>query len=134
MTLKEPTKAELAAGGVPRRAFAHVYDRTANRLYEVVADPAAQTVLSWTAKPAGTQPAVWGNEFDEGDAVVRADPRFATKMAARGINPTPQGLHRRLGAGRAPARAAGRPATASCARSSSTGARCRTRTTARSRA
>jgi primary-amine oxidase len=86
VTLKEPTKAELAAGGFPRRSFTHLYDRAANRLYEVVVDPAAQTVLSWTAKPAGTQPAVWGNEFDEGDAVVRADPRFAAKMAARGIN------------------------------------------------
>ena len=84
VTLKEPTKAELAAGGVPRRAFAHVYDRSENLLREVVVDPAAQSVLSWTKKP-GTQPAVWGNEFDEGDAIVRADPRFAAKMAARGI-------------------------------------------------
>ena len=85
VTLKEPAKAD--ASGLPRRALAHVYDRSANRVYEVVVDPAAQTVLSWTAKPAGTQPAVWGNEFDEGDAVVRADPRFAAKMAARGVDP-----------------------------------------------
>lgn len=86
VTLKEPTKAELSGGGpVARRAFANVYDRSSNKLFEVVVDPAAQTVLSWTQKAAGTQPAVWGNEFDAADAVVRADPRFASKMAARGI-------------------------------------------------
>ena len=72
---------------MPRRAFANVYDRVTNRLYEAVVDPAAQTILSWTPKPAGTQPAVWGNEFDEADAIVRADPRFAAKMAARGVDP-----------------------------------------------
>ena len=42
----------------PRKAFANVFDRSANTLYEAVVDLNTNTLDSWTQK-AGAQPAVY---------------------------------------------------------------------------
>jgi primary-amine oxidase len=90
VTLKEPAKSDVLAWapGQPfaRQAFANAYDPGRNRLYEAVVDVRAKTVISWAQK-AGAQPAIYLTEFADADAIVRADPRFAAAMSARGINP-----------------------------------------------
>jgi primary-amine oxidase len=69
-----------------REAFADVYDRAANRLYEAVVDLRAGKLVSWTPRP-GEQPAVTGTEFTDADTLMRADPRWQKAMRRRGIDP-----------------------------------------------
>ena len=80
VTLKEPPKAELLAWdpgeSFRREAFANVYNRGANRLFEAVVDLKTQKLISWVERP-GVQPAVSISEFADADAVVRADPPLA---------------------------------------------------------
>jgi primary-amine oxidase len=90
VTLKEPSKAEVLAfskGQLFRRqAFANVFDRTKNRLYEAVVDLRAHTLISWVERP-DTQPAVFASEYGQADAIVRQDPRWQHAMRSRGLNP-----------------------------------------------
>jgi primary-amine oxidase len=90
VTLNEPPKTEVLAWdpGEPfrREAFANVYDRDANRTWEVVVDLRQSRVLSFT-EVHGVQPAVYISEFADADAVVRADPRWRAAMQRRGVNP-----------------------------------------------
>src|SRR3954468_734278 len=62
VSLNEPPKSEVLAWspGRPfrRQAFAQVYDRPANRLYEAVVDLRAKRLLSFVERP-GAQPAVF---------------------------------------------------------------------------
>ena len=90
VTLKEPPKSELLAWdpGEPfrREAFANVYSRAANRLFEAVVDLKTQTLISWVERP-GVQPAVSISEYAQADAVVRADPRWRKAIRDRGLKP-----------------------------------------------
>lgn len=90
VTLKEPPKSELLAWspGAPfrREAFANVFDRPANRLFEVVVDLKAKKVRSWVEK-TGVQPPVFGSEYTDADTVVRGDPRWVHAMQIRNVNP-----------------------------------------------
>ncbi|MEA2443443.1 MAG: primary-amine oxidase [Thermoleophilales bacterium] len=90
VTLDEPPKAEVLAWspGDPfrREAFANVYDRATNKLFEVIVDLRAERVVSWTRK-AGLQPPIYQSEWSDADAAVRADPRWQDAMRRRGINP-----------------------------------------------
>ena len=114
-----------------RRAFANVFDRGANTLYEAVVDLKTKQLVSWTPRP-GAQPAVYLSEYGAADAIVHADAPFKKAMRDRGIDPDDVYVDvwapgRRAVVGR-------RRGRGCCARSRSTAATCRTRTTARSRA
>jgi primary-amine oxidase len=88
--LKEPRKQEVLAWspGQPfrREAFANVYDPPSNALYEVVVDIRRGRVASWDARP-GLQPAVYTTEYNDADALTRADGRWQSAMRSRGLDP-----------------------------------------------
>jgi len=90
VALKEPRKEDVLAWSpgksFKRQAFANVYDRGRNQLFEVIVDLIAKRVVSWTARP-GLQPAVTASEYGDADAIARADKRWQKAMAQRGINP-----------------------------------------------
>ena len=91
VTLKEPPKSELLAWdpgeSFRREAFAEVYDRDANRLFEAVVDLKTQKVTSWVERP-GVQPATLLTEYDDADAIIRADPRWRKAIKDRGLKPS----------------------------------------------
>ena len=76
VALQEPPKAEVLrwSPGQPfrREAFAQVYDRAANRLFEAVVDLRRERLRSFVERP-GAQPAVFGDEYESADAAVRRD-------------------------------------------------------------
>lgn len=85
LTLDEPPKdAVLRGASVPRRAFAVIYDRQANRTFEAVADLSAGRVASWKEIP-GAQPAISGTDSELADRIVRSDPRWERAMRERHI-------------------------------------------------
>jgi len=90
VTLKEPPKGELLAWdpGEPfrREAFANVYGRAANRLFEAVVDLKTQKLVSWVERP-GVQPAVSISEYAQADAVVRGDARWRKAIRDRNLKP-----------------------------------------------
>lgn len=90
VTLKEPPKSELLAWdpgeSFRREAFANVYNRSANRLFEAVVDLKTNKITSWVERP-GVQPAVFVSEYDTADAVIRADPRWRKAIRDRNIDP-----------------------------------------------
>ena len=90
VALQEPPKAEVLSWspGRPfrREAFAQVYDRAANRLFEAVVDLRRERLRSFVERP-GAQPAVFGDEYESADAAVRRDARWRRAMARRGIDP-----------------------------------------------
>ncbi len=90
VTLKEPPKSELLAWdpGEPfkREAFANVYERSANRLFEAVVDLKTQKLTSWVERP-GVQPAVSISDYANLDTLVRADPRWRKAIRDRNIKP-----------------------------------------------
>ncbi|HUB82489.1 MAG TPA: primary-amine oxidase [Bryobacteraceae bacterium] len=85
LTLDEPPKAQvLAKAAIPRRAFAVIYDHAGDRTFEAVANLSANAVESWKEIP-GVEPAIDAIDSDLADQIVRADPRWAQAMRARGI-------------------------------------------------
>lgn len=90
VSLHEPPKAEVLAwspgDSFRREAFVNVYDRAANKLFEVIVDLRAERVISWTRR-AGLQPPIYQSEWEDADAAVRADPRWRDAMRRRGIAP-----------------------------------------------
>ena len=90
VSLQEPPKAEVLSWspGRPfrREAFAQVYDRAANRLFEAVVDLRTERLLSFAEVP-DAQPAVFGDEYESADAAVRRDARWRLAMTRRGLDP-----------------------------------------------
>src|SRR5579871_5167375 len=85
IVLDEPPKDLVLKGSaLPRRAFAVIYDRGANRTFEGIADLSAGKVASWKEVP-GAQPPVGENDSIIADRIVRADPRWPECLRARGI-------------------------------------------------
>ena len=86
--LSEPSKDQVlrgaAAGTIPRRAFAVVYDPAANQTSEAIADLAAGKIVSWKNIP-GAQPPLGEGDSSRADRIVRADPRWRAALAARGV-------------------------------------------------
>jgi primary-amine oxidase len=88
IVLDEPPKDLVLRGAdVPRRAFAVIYDRAANKTYEAIADLTAKRVASWKEIP-GAQPPVGENDSTIADRIVRADPRWREALRERGIRDT----------------------------------------------
>ena len=90
VALKEPPKSEVLAWdpgeSFRRDAFANVYDRDANRTWEVVVDLRQGRVVSFV-EVHGVQPAVSDSEFGDAAAIVLTDPRWRAAMRRRGVNP-----------------------------------------------
>src|SRR4051812_22511330 len=90
VSLREPPKAEVMrwSPGEPfrREAFAQVYDRPGNRLFEAVVDLRSKRLRSFVERP-GAQPAVFGDEYASADAAVRRDAGWRRAMDRRGIDP-----------------------------------------------
>ena len=85
IALDEPPKDSILRKlSVPRRAFAVIYDRAADRTAEAIADLTAGTLASWKDIP-GAQPPVGSADSGIADRVVRADPRWDQALRARGI-------------------------------------------------
>ncbi len=84
--LEEPSKEQVVRGatGIPRRAFAVVYDQDANQTFEGVADLTAGQMVSWKLIP-GVQPALSESDSNRADRIVRADPRWRAALEERGI-------------------------------------------------
>ena len=86
LTLDEPPKESVLRGAaVPRRAFAVIYDRDANRTWEAIADLGAGRVDSWKEIP-GAQPPITGEDSALAERIVRADPRWVRAVRERGIS------------------------------------------------
>src|SRR5215210_6677213 len=87
--LEEPAKdagAWTLGNDFTRRAFAAVFDRRANKLYEAVVDLKTTQLVSWTPRP-DAQPAVSLSEYGLADAIVHAYAPFKKAMRDRGLNP-----------------------------------------------
>jgi primary-amine oxidase len=85
LTLDEPPKAQvLAKANMPRRAFAVIYDHPGDRTFEAIANLTTGALDSWKDIP-GAEPAIDAVDSDLADQIVRADPRWAQAMHARGI-------------------------------------------------
>ena len=119
-----------AGGPVPRRAFANVFDHAANKLFEAIVDLRTKQLVSWTPRPESSPPSI--------SASTRPPMRSRTRTGRSRRRCATAGSIRRTCTS-----TCGRPATrrrrphrgrACSARSRSTGAICRTPTTARSKA
>ena len=90
MKLSEPSKSFLQSWSpgqpFPRKSFANVFDRNANKLYEAVVDLKTNTLESWTQK-AGAQPAVFFTEYENADKLVRSYAPWKKAMTDRGLDP-----------------------------------------------
>ncbi len=85
LTLDEPPKAQvLAKTTTPRRALAVIYSHKTDQTIEAIANLTTGAIDSWNQIP-GAEPAIDGEDSDIADRVVRADPRWAEAMRARGI-------------------------------------------------
>ena len=88
--LSEPPKSFMQGWSpgqpFPRKAFANVFDRNANALYEAFVDLKTNTLDSYTQK-VGAQPAVYFEEYAEADALVRAYAPWKKAMRDRGLDP-----------------------------------------------
>jgi primary-amine oxidase len=88
--LAEPDKAAVLdwhpGQAFNRRAFADVYDRAHNRLYEAVVDLRAKRLVSWRLR-TGSQPAVYVTEYSTADAIIRKYEPWQAAMRRRGIDP-----------------------------------------------
>lgn len=88
--LSEPSKSFLQSWTpgqpFPRKSFANVFDRNANKLYEAVVDLATNTLDSYAQK-VGAQPAVFFAEWENADKLVRAHAPWKQAMRDRGLDP-----------------------------------------------
>jgi primary-amine oxidase len=88
--LSEPSKSFLLGWSpgqpFPRKSFANVFDRNANKLFEAVVDLRTNTLDSYIQK-VGAQPAVFFNEYEQADKLVHAYPPWKQAMRDRGLDP-----------------------------------------------
>jgi primary-amine oxidase len=86
--LREPLKDAVLAWQpptpLPREAFAVLYDYAANQASEAVVNLETRALASWKPVP-GVQPALTVEDFQLGDQIVRADPRWQEAVRKRGI-------------------------------------------------
>lgn len=85
--LKEPAKSALRddPSGVRREARAVLIDRADGRAYDAVVDLADGRIDRWDELPAGTQPAIMLDEFDEVEVNSKKDPRVVEALVSRGL-------------------------------------------------
>src|ERR1017187_2569747 len=80
IALDEPPKEAVLRGTVlPRRAFAVIYDRAANRTFEGIADLSSGQIASWKEIPGG-QPPVGENDSTIADRIVRRSEEHTSEL------------------------------------------------------
>jgi primary-amine oxidase len=86
--LREPAKAVLAefspGAAITREARVVVWNRDDGRTYRAIVSLSSDNVVSWEHQP-GVQPNITGDEVDEADDAMRAEPRVIAALARRGI-------------------------------------------------
>jgi primary-amine oxidase len=86
IALAEPPKGAVLRGEpTTRRSFAVVYDPTANRTWEAIADLTDLRLDSFKEIP-GAEPALTFQDSEQADRIVRADSRWRQAMRERGVN------------------------------------------------
>ncbi|HXB70719.1 MAG TPA: primary-amine oxidase [Candidatus Acidoferrales bacterium] len=86
VALDEPPKElVLRQVGIPRRAFAVVYDDAANKTWEALADLEAARVDQWKEIPRA-EPPVSAEDSGLADRIVRNDSRWQQSLRARGVD------------------------------------------------
>jgi primary-amine oxidase len=81
---KETVRGHRPGDAVERAAFAVLMDCEAGKTYEAMVSLTDKKVVSWEHIP-GAQPSIVFDEFVEGEAAVRADPRWQDAMRKRGV-------------------------------------------------
>ena len=88
--LSEPPKSFMQSWSpgqpFPRKSFANVFDRGANKLYEAVVDLKTNKLDSFTLIP-GAQPVASFTEYAEADKITRAYAPWKKAMRDRGLDP-----------------------------------------------
>jgi primary-amine oxidase len=88
--LSEPSKSFLQSWSpgqpFPRKSFANVFDRNANKLYEAVVDLKTNTLETY-AQRVGAQPAVFFNEYENADKLVKTYAPWKKAITDRGLDP-----------------------------------------------
>jgi primary-amine oxidase len=132
--LSEPPKSFMQSWSpgqpFPRKSFANVFDRGANKLYEAIVNLRTNTLESYTQK-VGAQPAVFFNEYENADKLVKTYAPWKKAITDRGLDPKDVYVDTWAGPDTSNAAPAGRGFSR---RSRSIEAPSRTRTTVRSRA
>ncbi len=89
VVLNEPPKSEVLGykpgSAFRREAFVIVYDRTANRMSEVVVDLKERKIVSWK-EVKGAQPMMVGEDFELAVKIANADAKWQEALKKRGIN------------------------------------------------
>jgi primary-amine oxidase len=90
VALREPPKSEVLAfednGALDRQVEFVILDKGHKRTFETVVSVTRGEVVSWTEAPAGRQPPVLWEEWDEAEEAVKSDPRFIDACRRRGID------------------------------------------------
>lgn len=88
--LSEPPKSFMLGWSsgqpFPRKSFAEVFDRTANKLYEAIVDLKTNHLDSWTLK-TGAEPAVFLTEWTDADMLVHSYAPWKQAIRNRGLDP-----------------------------------------------
>jgi primary-amine oxidase len=86
--LREPAKAVLAeftpGAAITREARVVMWNRDDGRTYRAIVSLSSDNVVSWEHQP-GVQPNITGDEVEEADEAMRAEPRVIAALARRGI-------------------------------------------------
>jgi len=88
IALKEPEKAAIYAfvpgDPITRRAFVVMLDRAEGAVFEAIVDLTGGGMESWERRP-NVQPIPLFEEFEQADAIIRADPDWLAAMTKRGV-------------------------------------------------
>jgi primary-amine oxidase len=89
LVLHEPTKEQVArhavGGALPRKAFAIVLDRPAQRTFEVVIDLSGEGRVESSTLVPDVQPNLIDEEYGRVEDLIRADARWQDALRRRGI-------------------------------------------------
>lgn len=88
VTLAEPARNLLAAqlNVMPRRVFLVLIDRPQAQSYEAYVDLTQGRLESFERLPAGIQPSITLDEFEECEEAIKKSPEFLEVLRKRGIN------------------------------------------------
>lgn len=85
--LDEPAKQIVREdpSSIRRSAYAVLIDRSTGDSFNARVDLAAESVTEWQKRPAGSQPPIMLDEFDEVEVNSKRDPRVVEALASRGL-------------------------------------------------
>lgn len=85
VALREPSRAALKAGPVPRQAEAVLVNQQTARTYETIVDLDAREVTKWVELPEGVHAPIMLDEFADVERLAVLDQRVIDGLAKRGI-------------------------------------------------